>query len=187
MEALDYRSEDLLVQVRPDPHGRSGVEASASDGGIDVAPALLKGDKRRIPWVVSEELAHRYLNETFGISHGGDFLDRFAQEGFAAWFQWTWIMPSGLFSLQEVGTQPILEFAPTPGLGHDLGKHVGAAHAGSSASAIRLVAWLADPRTPRELKACVQQAVDGIPSAGSPWEVAEAIAAAHSAARNRRC
>jgi hypothetical protein len=187
MEALDYRSHGLLVQVGPDPHGRPRVEASASEGGINVTPALLLGDQRRIPWVLSEELAHRYLNETFGIANGGDFLDRLAQEGFAAWFQWTWIMSSGLFSLDEVVTQPILEYTPTPSLGHDLGKHAGAAHAGSSASAERLAAWLADPRTPDNLKACVQRTLDGIPSAGSPREVAQVVAAAHFEARTRGC
>jgi hypothetical protein len=185
MEELDYRSRDLHVEICDDPWVRLGVEAGAYVGGIHVSPQLLTSPARLI-WVLSEEVAHRYLNEVFGVPHGGDFLDRFAQEGFASWFQCHRTLPE-LFSPDEIVTQPITEHEPSPRLGHDLGKHAGSARGGSYKSTARLEAWFASREGAPDFKLRVRQALDSIPADLRPADLAGAIAAAHGDARNRGC
>jgi hypothetical protein len=185
MDDLDYRSSDLLITVQPDPNGRPGVEAFSFTLGILVTPELLNGDPRRLAWVLSEEVGHRYLNEMFGIPHGGDFIDRFAQEGFGSWLQCYRLFQSGLYTPEDVNTQPITEYTPSPGLGRDLGKHAGSALAGSYKSGARLAEWYASAEGGLAFKQHVRATIEGFQAPESPADLARAIASSHAAAR--RC
>lgn len=102
--------------VQSDPEGRPAVEAFSSQGAISVTPGLLTDpDPGRPVWVLSEEVAHRYLNEVFGIPHGGDFIDRFAQEGFGSWFQCHRMFQPGLYDPDDITTETIESTVPALG------------------------------------------------------------------------
>ena len=188
MEELGYRSSDLPLVVQPDPHGRPNVEAFSSQGGISVTPELLVDpDPGRPVWVLSEEVGHRYLNEIFGIPHGGDFLNRFAQEAFGSWFQCHRMLRPGLYSPEAISTEPIEEHIPSPDLGLVLGKHAGSSVAGSYKSAERLEEWYASPLGDPAFKARVRDAIEGFQAGDSPEAVAREITRLHSAARASGC
>jgi hypothetical protein len=188
MEELGYRSSDLPLVVQRDPHGRHNVEAFSSQGGISVTPELLVDpDPGRPVWVLSEEVGHRFLNEVFGIPHGGDFLDRFAQEAFGAWFQCHRMLRPGLYSPEDISTQPIEEHSPTPDLGLVLGKHAGSSVAGSHRSTERLERWYASPLGDPGFKAQVRETIEGFQVGGSPDAVAREIARLHASARASGC
>lgn len=188
MDELEYRSSSLTIVVQPDPSSRSNVEACAFDGGISVVPELVdQSDQRRLCWVLSEEVAHRYLNEIHGVPHGGNFLDRFAQEGFACWFQCQRMLRDGLYRADDMISKPITEHAPSPSLGHDLGKHTGSALGGSYKSADRLKDWYADPDGQPGFKVAVMDVVTSISVEQAPPQVALEVARAHAQARARGC
>lgn len=188
MEELGYRSKDLLLVVQSDPKGRPAVEAFSSQGAISVTPRLLTDpDPGRPVWVLSEEVAHRYLNEVFGIPHGGDFIDRFAQEGFGSWFQCHRMLRPGLYHPDDITTETIEEHSPSPGLGLVLGKHAGSSLAGSYKSTERLEEWYASPLGDLTFKARVRATIDGVEVGGSPKELAREIARVHAAVRASGC
>jgi hypothetical protein len=189
MEELDYRSRSLPVQIRHDQLARPGVEAGAHSGGVFMSPDLL-ADPARMVWVLSEEIAHRYLNEVWGVAHGGDFIDRFAQEGFATWFQHQRMFGISVeYSPEGVVAHPIAGHGPSPELGAALGSHAGAALAGSYKSAARLEEWYASPIGVPAFKERVRVTIVGFGTGrpSSPRSLARAVALAHAAARERGC
>jgi hypothetical protein len=187
MEALEYRSAGLTVTVEHDPHRRSGVTATAhagSDGqppGIRVSPEIL-ADVRVLVWVLQEEVAHRYLNEIHGIPHGGDYIDRFAQEGFGGWFQWR-LVPDGFIDEAGMTVGAISDVRPTPALGGTLGRYVGQTIAGSRSGPGQLAAWMERPDAPDAVCECVRVLLEDMPRKAAPSEFARAVAQAHAAAR----
>lgn len=181
MEELGYRSTRLAVAICPDPQGRPGVEASSSVAGICISPEVLSNPVRLV-WVLSEEIAHAYLREMHGIPNGGDFIDRFAQEGFASWFQTSRTLAGGLVKVDQITTTPIPASRHTPAFGGELGKHVGSAHGGSAHNVERLRVWLGQPDD-ESLKAYVRDLLARLPTDCTPSEMAIAVAHRHEAAR----
>lgn len=184
MEQLGYRSTGLVVTIEDDPPGRGDVSASAHAGGISISPALIDQEIPLI-WTLQEEVAHRYLNECYGVPHGGDFADRFAQEGFAGWFQWR-VVTAGLLPEDELDDHPIEQTQPTPALGGVLGRYVGQALAGSANGRKRIDAWLRRPKVPAPLRDCVETLLADLPGDAGPTEMATLVAQTHAAVTGAR-
>lgn len=173
MEELGYRSQRLVVEVCPDPLGRPDVEASASAAGICVSPELLSNPIRLV-WILSEEIAHVYLCEIHGVPNGGDFIDRFAQEMFASWFQTSRALAGGLVTVDQITATLLDESHHTPEFGGELGKHVGSAHGGSTGNVERLRDW-SDRPGDEFLKEYVRGLRARLPTDGTPTDTALAI------------
>jgi hypothetical protein len=126
------------LQAAPD-----GIEASAGDGEISLHRSVLSmfGDARRLCWILYEEVAHVVLSRA-GLPHGGHgTVAAFFQEAFAAWFQFDEFVASGRYAREDVRTTPVSSAQDW----YELGKHVGAAVAGSAPNQLHLDDWFAQP------------------------------------------
>lgn len=183
MEELDYRSTRLAVEISHDPQNRPGIEASTSAAGIHLSPNLL-GNVVRLVWILSEEIAHAYLREVHSVPNGGGFADRFAQEGFASWFQTSRCINGGLVSPADINTTPISDSARTPRFGGELGKHIGSAHGGSTGNVEQLEDWLRETND-EPLQAYVRDLLTRLPRRRSPSEMATFVTGERTSATTR--
>lgn len=132
-------TQDLNVRVSgssylPAPGGR---EASGGRDGVWLHRSLISGPDLRLGFIVYEEVAHIAL-ESAGVPHGGyDSEETFWHELFAGWMQYTALVASGRVPKSEMRTKPIQDGSPY----YSLGKHVGAALAGSEPNRRHIEEW----------------------------------------------
>jgi hypothetical protein len=122
----------------------SGTEAWSNEHGITFDRSIFRGGDDRVGWILLEELAHVVLGRE-GVPHEGVAV--FYQELFATWFQFASLVGKGRLDLSRIRTWPITdqEAHHSVRLPYHLGKHLGAALAGSVANQQHLDRWLTAP------------------------------------------
>lgn len=124
---------DLLVEVSG--WGQAHVVASAGDGGVWLHRRLLDGADLRLGFIVYEEVAHVVLARAGVPNDNRDTTEAFWQELFATYVQ----LEALSKRTDQFDTWPVPPESP---LGN-LGKQIGAAHAGSAANRGHIENWQA--------------------------------------------
>jgi hypothetical protein len=131
-------------------------EAWGRDRGVTIRPSVVRGEDRRPGYVLAEEVAHVRLGE-LGVPHGTSFGSRLCQELFATWFQYRMILVNARFyDPMKMTTNAVRRGPVSPQLGGNIGKHLGAALAGSPLNRREVDEWLKDPSVPDTLKGFAQ-------------------------------
>ena len=181
MRGLQFAGPVAVTIGRPDD-APAGTEAGANYGGtVWVARSTVRQGEPRLGWILSEEVAHVYLAERFGIPHNGTFIEVLIQELFGAWAQYREYVLAGRIPESWLTTTPVMRLPPTPArdlpprLGYQLGKHMAAAALGSRANEAHLRDWASDPAIADDLKEVVGVLLRGLPWGGSPAELGGAV------------
>jgi hypothetical protein len=104
-------------------------------GGVGKARSR-RDDRRRFGFIIYEEVAH-YVLGLHDVPHEG--IAQFFQEFYATWFQVTEFLRTGRIPASRVTVTPVRD---DDKLIYDLGKHAGAALAGSARNQQELERWL---------------------------------------------
>jgi len=170
----------LRIEITDPPDQPEHHEAGARSDGVWLRPSVLEHPERA-EFILYEEIAHDQLRR-LGVPHGDLFMDNFIHELFATWIQVKLFATSSRHSFT---TTPVpSDLHPRhPELGYHLGKHLGAALAGSTANARRLETWRSDPATDPELATIIFGIAAELEGGTSPDELSALLLELYEALR----